>query len=880
MNWRPLIRARFLHALFFSLAILVTAAAHAETASARQSSINVNFLCSAYYPAGIWSPVTIRLVNASGSDIDGTVDIAAGHGLALATQVRVLVPANCTVVTEGVVLPDVVPPKNGDQPANEIAAVDWNNPSAATKRVSHLTLLGQPQSRQKQHVASEAEGAPPGVMVYFVDPFDRLDMQAIEDNITYQVRETRGINATTAGGADATNLPHTNPGLTPMQYIVLGCAPDDLDADQRIALLNHVRAGATLLIVNPAAPANLESSWLADYLPVQIVGRRWLNRVGNGSEHPFVIAKPVEAVEAVAPVADATVVLQDEHYVYAAWRAVGNGRIGFFALPLESLDHKDNRVQAIWQRMLGTSTPQTAEQQRSLVIDQTLMAKPHGADKGKPENNIRTQLGQLLGTGAPPWTVAAVTVVAYVLLLAAVQLVWRGPQRPRGVAVLCIAAGGICLLLLAATFFIRHGDPVVIARISDLQFGIDGSGVQNDTLAMIGPAPSAGIGENTPDVSLTPVDRHAWIRPLEVTAQQLPVAVQPPLSISNAGLRPASFANIWQTVSPIAGTVSASASFDERGMTLHLHNGLPQAISTPVLVWDTTTIAAAAARIGDISTLAFALDTIPTGDSTQHVEASRLNPPGVVVQSTGLDPLQTLRTQRIMGLLQPHMPGLDLATIHINPLVMGWLDETQALPVSIGAVDEAAVRRQGIALVRIPLRIDPLPVGTTVKVLGAFNQFVRSGTNSTPPFFSADSIESVQAGDWKFAVSPPVGIGHVQPTHAEIFADVEAPQDLLSFAVKDGKTSKPLLTFDHTIGRQTMAFDIDASNLNADGLLELQLVVQGAKTTNGLMPNWLVRRLAVSLDGTVTALPVQMTPLPKFDEPAPPALPKATKKKK
>lgn len=853
--------------------MIFACAAHAQTEVENPSNFSVQFSCGAYYPAGIWSPVSIRLANHSGRAIDGVVDIAAGKALALASQVRVLVPAHCTVMTEGVVLPSVKQPKGGTNAGNELAIIDWKG---AGGRISHQTLLGLPQSRQKQNDSNAGDEIAPGAVVYFVDPYDRLDVAAIDNNIAAVVREAHGIMVTTAGTAEPTALPHTNPGLAAMQYILLGCAPDDLDADQRITLLNHIRAGATLLIINPPEQASVESSWLAEYLPVQILGRRWIKRVAVGSDHPFVFAKPVEGVEAAAPTADATVVWQDEHYVYAAWRGLGNGRIGFFSLPMEALDYHDNRVQAIWQRMLGTSTPLTIAQRQSLVVDQTLMEK--SPERGRAGSSIRPQLAQLLGTGTPSWTIAAVTVGIYLLLLAASQLIWRGPQRPRGVAVLGIASGAICLILLAATFFIHHGDPVVVARLSDLEFGGDGSGVQRDTLAMLGPAPSAMIGENTPDVSLTPTDRHAWIRPLEITAQQLPVAVQPPLSISDAGLRPADFANIWQTVSPIAGDVSVAASFDDRGLRLHFHNGLPQKINSPVLVWDATTIAAS--RNGEMSTVAFGLDTIPRGDSSQLVEASRLNPSGVVVQTAGLDPLQNLRTQRILEMLQPHMPGLDLATTYINPQVMGWLDESQPLPVNIGAVDEAAVRRQGLSLVRMPLHINAAAVGSDVKILGAFNQFVRSHNGSTPPFLTADSIVSIQSGNWKFAVLPPAAIGRIRPIHAQIVADVEAPNSTLKIAVKG---SKPLLTFDKAIGRQNVAFDVDPSNLDADGLLELQLDVQGEKNMNGLMPQWLVRQLSVSLQGTVTAPPVQVMPLPKYDEPGPkivPVQPKETKKKK
>src|SRR5439155_18118887 len=153
--------------------------------------------------------------------------------------------------------------------------------------------------------------------------------------------------------------------------------PDCLDLAQRQALREYLLGGGALILSAPSADvADPARSWLAPYIPVQIIGRRQIDRLdlqgGIGSLRLRDFVPAAEAFDAF-PVgagsqSDAEVVFRDGHYVHAAVSRVGLGRVVFTSFPINALDSGDQRAAQVWRRLLDFGS--TESDGRSMDLGQ------------------------------------------------------------------------------------------------------------------------------------------------------------------------------------------------------------------------------------------------------------------------------------------------------------------------------------------------------------------------------------------------------------------------------------------------------------------------------------------------------------------------------
>src|SRR5690606_37210057 len=147
-----------------------------------------------------------------------------------------------------------------------------------------------------------------------------------------------------------------------------------------------------LVVGAPTAPEQIQSSWLAEWLPVRIVGHRLARGIQTTDGRSFDFIELTPLTEA-AP-GDGVIALRDENYVHAAYRTVGSGRIIFTSFGVSALPEEAARP--LWKELM-------AFEQLPVKWDETAIDQSRDA-----------MLSSMIGKQVAPWSAAAAMVAVYV----------------------------------------------------------------------------------------------------------------------------------------------------------------------------------------------------------------------------------------------------------------------------------------------------------------------------------------------------------------------------------------------------------------------------------------------------------------------------------
>ena len=868
------------------------------------------------YPAGRWVPVTVTLENRTDAPAGGRVVVplggtpgdAAGDSAGAATySAAVSVPARSRVTrTVPVFLPPVDDDPDARRAAREgrpLAVVVWEADDG--RRLTRTNLVAR-----ADQLLPDADRAPgPAVVVLSVeadgagerpdDPAARSDGRSGFPPVEVppavpafgpsdlaerlgEIYDRRVLPATLT----ARSLPRDRAAYESVGLVHLALPPEDLDAAQRDALRRYVVEGGTLLLAAPAPPEprgdefdrrrpdpssprpadaadDWASSWLADWLPAVPVGRREAVEVA-GPGGVVRLAGRVGTVQAVAA-PGATVVAGDgegsggDGLVTAAVRRVGLGRVAFLASPVgaaersadpsaEPADPRQGPVAALWRGLLGDdwSSP--------------------GGSMGVAAGERDGILQSMVGLTAPAWSLAALACAAYVGVVVAAHLAFRGAGRPRAFAASSLAAVVAAGGLLGLTAARSGGGDLTAARLAVVDLAPGGGGRRVESVALYGvdrPGLSLAVGGAGNAGDGDPLGS-ATLRPARADPSRPPTVAVEPFAAPDAGASAGAVDRVWQTTASVPASVelAAVASFGPDGLTLSIDNRAGGPLADPLLLWGGRAVA---------------LGPIPPGESVVGPEATRsanaagdFSPRGVVSGEAS-----KLRG-RVAGAAEGSggTTGAALGAGGVAsrpPRLAGFLEEPAgagligvAAAGGSGDGDRAAVRGQ--TLVRSAVRVEPSPVGSAVRVDPPFARLVTSGAQGGVSFYDPATgrwIDATQPGSWLVGFAPPPGIGAVRPTRVEVSADLDAALYAVSLRrgqVRGGSPEKnpagPVVyEASGPSGRSAASADLEPGDYDAQGRVWLLLTVDALGPPGDLPPRWRVRSLGARIDGEVIAPP-------------------------
>src|SRR5690606_29850274 len=242
-----------------------------SSAAARNSpyTMNVSLEHSVLYAADRWLPVRVELTNQSATPVNGFVEITpAGEGAVY--HLPVFVPAHARVTRPvAVYFPDPPETPSSEKAATPMLLAMWRGSDG--ERLAMTDVLGHPLHLAIANAPTDRSAA----MTMMLR--GQLDLETKANNIgdwTAVLMEAGGYPSAVVIKYD-TEFPRELAALDGVRVIAWsGLDPSNLSQIQREVLLNWVRGGGRLVVGAPTAPEQIQSSWLAEWLPVRIVGHR------------------------------------------------------------------------------------------------------------------------------------------------------------------------------------------------------------------------------------------------------------------------------------------------------------------------------------------------------------------------------------------------------------------------------------------------------------------------------------------------------------------------------------------------------------------------------------------------------------------------------
>ena len=801
----------------------------------------VGLLGNGEYVPGTWVPLRLMLANDTDRAIDGQVEATVpGADGDYHVVTRVTMPANSRFRT-AVYAPLAMLAKPGaDGLASNVGIFKWTEAGA---NLAQTDLLLRPNGDDDAAVDRS-------VIVAFSGDGPEADAPSYD---AYELRkpigETLGLATAPLWSIAAAEAPVHPAGYDAARVVLFnGYGPNEFSVPQREALLTFVRSGGTLAVVGPAGAADVRGTWLEPLLPVQIVGTRLASKVGT-TGGPVALREPVQIAEAVATGdADVTTVWRDAHYVHAAHRPLGLGRIVFTSFPVNAprfdATAEGEAMRLFWADLLGLAHPDPSWAGTQLP--------------GQRKNVLR----EMIGTPAPARGLALGMAGGFVLLVLAMQLVWRGPARPIAFAASALAAVVVAGALAGVGWFAQRADPLTAGRVSVLTLG-RGGGIVQEVAAFTG---------NVPNVSLSAGLPGAVMQAVAYDASAPPTLAADTFASPSAGIAAGRIDRLWQARASAPSDLRASATgtFDETGLRLSIDNGLPTPLAAPVLVRGTSVYRLPALPSGATQLpldpaarnaaqpVATDLSSAAADDNTAAVTAAQkyLNTGPIL---TEVDKLRALVLSSVLTRSRSNMAAAPNASP--PTVIAGWLDSTGASPL-IQASAEPQVQ-QALRLAMFPLQIRPSPVGAPVRVDAGFNAPVLGKV--AIPVFDANTgawLSSSQPGQWQIGFRPPREVGRLTLTRATVRLNVSLPVQSLILRrgqVRDGQVDENLagagdevVRFAPTFGAQSpITLDLTPADFDADGTLWFGLAVEAPLDSGGMMPLWNITDFGVDLEGRV-----------------------------
>jgi hypothetical protein len=828
--------------------------------ASEQTSLSCTLDTGGIYAVSQWVPVSLRLANRGDAPGDGYVAFPVGRDSGVVIRQNVKVPPHSVVRLRTALFLGLASKPN--MAAGEVTGAVWYANDG--KELDRTAVMGSRLGNHGGGRQTDTNDGTPGTLVLTVNTAaDAGDSPATQTMLGDLIPVLAGIRAADIAVSDIQQLPRSLTQYQPFGYVVLAAPPDDLDAAQRQALLDHVRQGGVLILPSPPESAHVEESWLGSYLPVRVIGYREAPSIlPAGEPQAIKLLDTVPITEAVAAnpptTADSTqVVLRDADYVHAAVCRLGLGRIIFTSFPVAALSPKDGRTRPIWRRLLGLEH-----------------AAPPAVDAHLASEQRFSSMTELLGRPAPTWKLSLAVAGGYVLLVLGIQLSVGGVRRPLAFALVGGIAVVTCVALVVVAQVHHSADPVSGARLGTLDLGADGQGQLREQYAF--------YGRNIPDLALAASQPQVVGQPVDFDPQAPPTLIPLPFGSPNAGVHAEGVRNIWQadTAYPAQQTLRLNGVFGADGLKIASDSTLPATLQSPLLKWGSSLL-----RLADVS----------AGQSSATVSAADLNPPGLFTHGGGLvSQVDRLRGQRVQALMDVGQTAFEMQSTDVRPEVIGWMNLPNVSPL-LDVQNASPLVMHGQIMVRAAVRLEPSPIGSTVRVDGPFNQLKRMEGAATFPLDANRTASATGYGQWIIAIAPPREVGKIKPAHATMSVDLDAPQQVVTIQAAQfvspqqlrtfaPNTAAPVLaTWSQAIGQHQVSFDVGPEDLSPQGELVLLVSVQspaGAAPAS-LPPAWAMRNVQVALQGQVVAGPAEVplgTELPEENAAPAKASAKAVKK--
>ena len=767
------------------------------------------------------NPVAMQFRNRTSRAVVGELRLPLGQEPAQTElRVPVTVPFQSKVKVTAwsyfVALPKPTKPLDATPP---LSLPGWYDEHHA--RIDRTELLGQPLVAENP---TDPSGIPTtGILLSVTGDGDDGTDSALLEQIADMYASLKGGRYSQAS-ASVNTVPRQWIGLSVCRVVALrGLNPDELDHAQRMALLDFVRAGGVLLIAAPRTVERVDQSWLAPYLPVRLIGERQACQIPQPSG-PIKLGDWQHCSEAVD--GGGTVTLRDGDYVHSAWKALGLGRVAYTSFPASSPDPTDSRTKALWRDLLAMDRLHTG-------IDGTPLQQDYGR-----------LLEPMLGKPTAPWSLAALTIGLYGAMVLAVQLIWRGPRRPRAFAVSLAIAMVLTGVFLVITSRKVGGQSLQSARLTVLDIGAGGGKIEE--IVAFG-------GKFIDDMTLSGADQNVTLRPIYNSSKPV-VFYENPCVVPEARVTAERISRVWEarSVLPESWSVPAVGRFGPDGLTLRVKNQTPLQLDAAQLVWRHERFA-----VGKIT------------DQEQATALSEANhrPASEYTTSSGItsedERLKGKVLASLLNLSDKAMIGSEIAA----PFLVAW---AKRAPELLRTGEEVA-RRGEQSLVRVPVLIEPPARGEIVRIDPWFCNMVVVGQRGLPYDASrGEWLQSNMDGVWTFAMAAPPQVGRLLPQKVRLEIDISAPQHRLVIRRGQGLSGKggrenpsgPIVgQWEGPLGMKTAEFTCDSSDFDEQGRVWFLLQTEAVGASSmGMSASWRIQSLSASIEGQVQELPAANVP--------------------
>ncbi|HEV7302280.1 MAG TPA: hypothetical protein VGN72_23275 [Tepidisphaeraceae bacterium] len=820
---------------WIALVLLVTASPNAW---AEPSISVVNRFGSPEYVPGAWVPLRVTLTNDTNRAIDGRVEARVpGVDGPLLLSAAIPVPANARIYT-------VMYAPLGENPDRPRAG-QGGKPLAIFEWLEGGGKLAQTDLLLKS--AADGEGGEGGAATMLGiqggegddrDPYDAFALRK-------PASETLGVPVALVSISTDNLSPH------PVAYDgyraihLLDVAVAEATPAEQAALLSYVRSGGTLGIYAPLGQSDVRGTWLEPLMPVRTIGHRLAGRIQT-TAGPVELREPVEITEAVA--ADgATVLLADKHYVHAAYRQLGLGRIVFTSFPVNAPKWDEERMRDFWTELLGLSRPQISW------------------DASRLPAQSPDILGEMIGTPAPPRTIAVALAAGFAVVVVALQLVWRGARRPWAFAATSVVALGVAAALVGMGLLSQKQVPLTAGRVSVMNLA-DRGGLIQEMAAFTG---------DVADLTLTTRLPGATLQPFAYDGSDAPTLLADTFTVPGAGAAARRIDRVWQASASTPPGIGATATgqFGEEGLRLSVDNELGAALQAPVLTSGGSVYRLSPLEQGKSET-PVAPDARNTGGavaSDSSGSSAQSSPDQVAARAQkylNAGPILTdtdkLRALVLSSVLTPAQSlGAAPPSGGTRLQIGGWVEGGELPSIIDPSVTPQLDRSLRLAL--FPVNLRPSEPGTTVKVDAGFNTPVTGKTAiAVLDVTTGTWLPSSQPGLWQIGFRPPREIGQLTPTRATLRANVSLPVQSMIVRrgqVRDGElvesamsTGEVVARWDRTFGqREPVTFDLTPADFDETGTVWLSLEIEAPPLSAGVVPLWNINDLGLDIEGRVNA---------------------------
>ena len=806
------------------LSLFVLLLSSALAYSQEKYEISVEPVFGRVYPPDRMLALRVVFQNHTDSPVDGQAIIPSTEGVAPAEfRVPATVPAHSRVaiVAYGY-LPDKTIPKESGAHAVPVTIVEWRDVRGA--RLARSELLAQPENAGKEqgNISSTIRG----FLILSV-----RDSQASETSDAYLPKGLASLldgqlpYPINVGECEPQALPRHSAGYGAVRAVVFNSSPDALDACQRKALVDFVVGGGDLILSAPLDAADPSAAWLRKYCPVKVVGSREVSEISASklasfdpasAETSLKLSEPVTIAEAVG-LDGADVLLEDAHYVHAAVRRVGLGRVVFTSFPIDALVHSDPRVVMLWTALLGLDGPSHDWTSSALCQRQ------------------REILAGLIGAPASPWSHAALAVSVCILLVLLFHFIWRGARRPLAFAVITVFSLAACASLLGLASLRRSDVPgLSMARVGTIELGPAGGGARNEAIAMIGP--------NLPDLTLD-APLGASLRPATDTATSVAVIDQLPFQ-APLEVHAGRFEQIWRLNDTVSADVKLGAQiqFTAQGIRVTVDNNSGQAITSPVLIWDRW---------------CYRLPDLPIGRASFML--GKANSKGDYASGGVVaDEESSIRAQIVQSLRSQRTDMAGSFHLQVPPAICGWISSGGGdVAAPIGRLSASPKLVRSLVLITAPLSVTPAQPGETFHLPAEFvTTLGDAGHGVLFDRAAGEWMQSMLVGPSLIGFEIPRMIGDAVPVRARIAANLAAGRHSLELrrgqckdgVVRDNPDGPVVVRWNKATGEKTVECEVGPEDVDSRGCFWLRLNVEPAGEGSPDQLQWKINQLAVEFD--------------------------------